>query len=327
MPKQENDPYLYPDTDVLINKFNITNAQALQDVEAVFFALQHHAPLPKGHFDYSHLKAIHHHYFKDIYDWAGKERTVDIAKENSYFAHVQYIEKEINKIFSQLKADHYLKDNNFTGFCKKLAYYFNEINACHPFREGNGRTLRTYCDLLAENAGYELDWGKISIDEYLKANILGFNGNYQAMEDIFLTIASPLQLNQTIENSLTLSSTVEKLMVSYIEKEIELSTLVKLGHGEVNQPTDSHQAHVKQLDKETRKLASSLLQHPEVKELLKATTHHRATLLKQGGFITIEDKMKNHQSTVDDWLAVTRYAQRKIVTLSNTLNKTKKQSR
>jgi cell filamentation protein len=186
------DPYLYPDVPVLKNKFNIKDEESLQKIEGLIFTLRYKDPLPKGELDYSHLKAIHFHFFHQVYEWAGQERTVDIAKGNSYFCHVQYITQELNKLFLKLKSDKYLNNLLPHDFCKKLSFYFNEINAAHPFREGNGRTLRAFCDLVAEQAGYHFDWHQVSSDEYIEASIAGFlHGDYNAMETIFKDIIEP----------------------------------------------------------------------------------------------------------------------------------------
>jgi cell filamentation protein len=184
------DPYVYPSTDILINKLDIHDAEKLKDAEALFYYVKSHQPLPQGEFDYTHLKAIHQHFFGDLYEWAGQERTIDIAKGDSYFAHQQYISQALNKLFAALKKDNHLSGLQQNEFCKKLSYYFNEINAAHPFREGNGRTQRAFCDLLAKQAGYYLDWKKVPIQEYIEASIAGFNGNYEAMENILKDITT-----------------------------------------------------------------------------------------------------------------------------------------
>jgi cell filamentation protein len=192
------DPYVYSGTDILINKFNIRDSENLKEAEFIAYARKQSLPFPAGKFDYSHLKEIHKHIFSDVYDWAGKERTVNIAKGNSFFCHSLFIEREIEKVFSKLKTDKYLHGLEHGDFCKKLSYYFNEINAVHPFREGNGRTLRYFCQELSRNAGYEIQFSKINITqslaekEYMDANIAGFNGEYQEMEKIFRKIAFPV---------------------------------------------------------------------------------------------------------------------------------------
>lgn len=184
------DPYVYENSNVLINKFNIQDASQLEEVEKSIFMYKFDHPLPEGNFDYNHLKAIHKHFFEGLYDWAGNERTVDISKGNSYFDSHEFIEKALEKIFTQLARVNYLKDFPFGHFTRKLSYYFNEINAAHPFREGNGRTLRAFCSLLSEQAGYHLQWENTDRQTYIQANIFGFEGQNEAMENIFQKICS-----------------------------------------------------------------------------------------------------------------------------------------
>jgi cell filamentation protein len=322
---KRNDPYVYPDSQVLINKYDIRDAEALQEVEGFLFALKSTEPLPAGHFDYEHLKAIHFHYFNEIYTWAAQERSVDIAKQNSYFAHIQYIAKELTKTFSQLKKENYLQDLTSNDFCSRLAHYFNDINAAHPFREGNGRTLRAFCDLLAEQAGYQLDWARVSIDEYTQANIHGFNGDYDAMKDIFLGIVSPIVLTKDIPitpNQFT--KAVQKNIMIYIEKQQELLyTIQQKNQHAINNPEISKSLNTKTqtLDRELRKLAVTLMQHNEIKKFIKDNAKIYSSIAKLGGFDIIHTRIKNNVASINDWLAVLRHAQNKILTLSNTINR------
>lgn len=189
------DPYVYPGTNTLINKFDIKDSNKLQELEAIFFLSKKSDPLPSGNFDFKHLKAIHNHYFGDVYSWAGKERTINIAKGDSHFAHTQYITSEITKLFTKLKNDNHLQNFPQNDFSEKLSYYFNEVNAIHPFREGNGRTQRAFFSALADKSGYYLDWTAIKQEKYIEANISGFiHGDYDAMTNIFKQIISPLKM-------------------------------------------------------------------------------------------------------------------------------------
>lgn len=194
------DPYLIPGTRTLINKFGIRDAEKLQDLEsAIYIRLNVAGLLPKGDLDYNHLKSIHQHLFGKLYDWAGQERTVDIIKGYSHFARKEFIAKESNKLFLKLKTDRYLQNLKHTDFCRKLSFYFNEINAAHPFREGNGRTLRAFFDVLSERAGCRLAWENLNPKEYIQANISGFNGDYAPLAKLFEQIAIPLVRSQEAE--------------------------------------------------------------------------------------------------------------------------------
>lgn len=182
------DPYLYPDTQILINKLNIRDDELLQQMEVNLVALRLKEDLPKGQFDYTHLKALHYHLFQDLYAWAGQERTIRMSKGTSQFAFPEYIQKELDKLFHQLKSDHYLRGLDPETFAKKAAEYFNEVNAAHPFREGNGRTNRIFFKQLAQEAGYEIAWYKTSSREFIDASIAGFQGDNQPMAAIFVKV-------------------------------------------------------------------------------------------------------------------------------------------
>lgn len=122
----------------------------------------------KGNFDYQHLKDIHNYIFKDVYTWAGKDR-FDIGlngvflKENQHFVPGSELAKYSNIIFNELKEQNFLKDcKDINSFAKGIANFMMEINALHPFREGNGRTQRIFLNQLAENADYKMDLNLIS---------------------------------------------------------------------------------------------------------------------------------------------------------------------
>ena len=79
--------------------------------------------------------------FNDVYEWAGKIRTEEIAKGNTNFAPTPYILDGMKEqIFDSLKKEKFLKGLNAEDISKRLAYYYSELNFAHPFREGNGRT-------------------------------------------------------------------------------------------------------------------------------------------------------------------------------------------
>jgi cell filamentation protein len=204
MPK-DKDPYLYAESDILINKFNIKDFHTLINIESRFFLKRHSQGIPDGKLDFDHLKKIHYHLFQDIYDWAGKERVVGITKGNSTFAHPQQISPYLNKVFLKLSEENHLKNINFTNFCERAAYYFGEINAVHPFREGNGRTQRLFLDKLAAQAGYKLSWNDVDYQQYTQASIDSFNGNHDLISEIFKKITNPILREQFLTT--TLSST------------------------------------------------------------------------------------------------------------------------
>lgn len=82
-------------------------------------------------------------------------------------------------------------------FAQRAAHYFAEINAAHPFLEGNGRTNRVFISQLANEAGYEIDWRSMSKEKYIEASINSFNGDNELLENLIETNSSFLKKAQS----------------------------------------------------------------------------------------------------------------------------------
>ncbi|MCD8373668.1 MAG: Fic family protein [Oscillospiraceae bacterium] len=179
--------YCYPNSDVLINKLGIRDRDKLHSFERRLTMLRLSELLDRpiiGKFDLEHLKRIHGYIFQDIYEWAGQLRTVDIAKDNM-FCNVKFIEPQAEVIFGNLRAENYLLGFDEDTFVKRLAYYFSEINALHPFREGNGRSQREFIRSLALHNGYIVSFAKTSAEDMISASKKSFLCNYEEMERLF----------------------------------------------------------------------------------------------------------------------------------------------
>ena len=188
------DIYCYPNTNVLINKFDIRNINDLTITEREITALKileaEKNPI-RGKFDLKHLQKIHEFIFGDIYEWAGKIREGDfLIKGESIFCRAMYIENLASDIHNKLSADNFLRGIAKDDFISKLAYYMGEINALHPFREGNGRTQRLYFKQLCKKAGYDLEFHKTKKDELVKADIAAFNCDYSLLIRILNNIVN-----------------------------------------------------------------------------------------------------------------------------------------
>jgi cell filamentation protein len=136
------DPYCYPGTAVLKNRANIRDQDELDAFEHEAMLQRAEEPYPAGRLSVSHFKAIHRHLFQDVYAWAGRFRTVRISKGGSMFCYPEHIGAEMHRLFYQLKQDHYLTGLGREEFARKGAHFLAEVNAIHPFREGNGRLPR-----------------------------------------------------------------------------------------------------------------------------------------------------------------------------------------
>ena len=113
--------------------------------------------LPSGQF--SSLQEIHRRLFEDIYDFAGKVRTVNLAKGNFRFAPVMYLEAALANIDK-------MSQSTFDEIIEKYV----EMNIAHPFREGNGRSTRIWLDqMLKAELSMVVDWSKVDKEDYLLA--------------------------------------------------------------------------------------------------------------------------------------------------------------
>ena len=183
------DPYCYPNSRTLKNKFDIRDYDELLEAERRLTKYRTRELFENpiiGSFDLLHLQKIHAYLFQDLYDWAGEIRTVDIAK-GDLFCRVFTIESEANRIFTELKNEKYLKNLSVTDFGKRLAYYFGEINALHPFREGNGRTQREFIRQLAFQNNYYLSYFGITSEEMIAASKDALKLNHKKMEELILS--------------------------------------------------------------------------------------------------------------------------------------------
>lgn len=172
--EKRNSNYCYPNSSILINKLNIHNQKELQIYEAKITAAKLLALRQKGiigKFDSKHLNSIHKYLFEDIYPFAGKYRNENIAKGVFRFADCEYIEQELNKLLNNLRAEQYLANLSKENLAERLAFYLSELNVLHPYREGNGRTIREFIRELALKNNYIFDLSKIHPSEFLEASV------------------------------------------------------------------------------------------------------------------------------------------------------------
>jgi cell filamentation protein len=176
----DNDPYLDPASGVLRNRLGIADEATLEQTEAAFVATRSYelsqTPL-KGRFDLVHLLAIHRYLFGDVYEWAGQLRNIDINKGGNRFAHHAHIDSAATAVFMQLAKEEHLAGLGQAAFSDRAAYYLGELNALHPFREGNGRAQREFISHLAHANGYYIAWENVRHADMLAAAIESFNGD------------------------------------------------------------------------------------------------------------------------------------------------------
>ena len=146
----------------------------------------------KGKFDYNHLCRIHHYIFQDLYDWAGKTRVVNIAK-TSLFCLVQFIPGYAESIFPAYCSGCITAKDHPEEFIRIFTEHYANLNALHPFREGNGRSQREYCRELCLECGYSFDLRHTYQEEMLSASIESLDkGSNAGLEAIFQKCITPL---------------------------------------------------------------------------------------------------------------------------------------
>ena len=175
--------YCYPDSNVLKNKLNIRDNKLLKTAEEEITLIKQMELLKnpiKGNFSQAHLMNIHKFIFEDIYSFAGKIRREQISKADTMFYPPNLIDRELDKVFAKIKEKNMLRETDEEKVFDNLAYVMGELNIIHPFREGNGRSIREFIRLMAKRMGYDLNWGNVDKEELLEASILSVD-NYKVL--------------------------------------------------------------------------------------------------------------------------------------------------
>lgn len=150
---------------MLKNKLGITNPALLASVEEKISKIKAVQLFEQGYLDtlkpgtFNTLAFIHKYLFADIYEFTGQIRDVNLAKGNFRFASAMYLPEALKKIEAMPQ----------TTFAEIVGKYV-EINIAHPFREGNGRSMQIWLDLMLKvEIGKVADWSKVDKEDYLLA--------------------------------------------------------------------------------------------------------------------------------------------------------------
>ena len=182
------------EADILKNKLGIKDPKELEDLETLLLtdAYEHFLQLLGENnlkLNLDLLFELHNYFLGTLYTWAGKIRTVNISKGDAFFAPAQNIESALQQFKSEFEKNKPTAKDSKEEIAKKLALIHCELNVIHPFREGNGRTLRLFLDLLTLNVDYEgVDFKKIPNEEFIDACKYGMLQNYEPMENIYMRL-------------------------------------------------------------------------------------------------------------------------------------------
>lgn len=176
------DPYCYPGTTVLKNRMNLREQDKLDAFELEMANARANEPFPAGRAGYSHYRAFHRHLFQDVYTWAGRVRSVRISKGGSAFCYPEHIDGQMKALFAKLRHDRLLSGLSKDEFASSGAHFLAELNAIHPFREGNGRTQLAFFTFLSEEAGHPLRLARLDPHDFMAAMIASFSGDETPLE-------------------------------------------------------------------------------------------------------------------------------------------------
>jgi len=177
------DPYIDLETGVLRNRLGITDAAELAQAESELTSYRlielRRAGLPGRH-DLAHLQAFHRYIFGDLYDWAGELRSVSIGK-GDLFCLPQHLGSFAEDVFGKLAQAGHLRDLERAAFVDGLTALLADVNALHPFREGNGRTQRAFLAQLARDAGHPIHWAGMDPTVNAAASQAAHRGNNEPL--------------------------------------------------------------------------------------------------------------------------------------------------
>ncbi|MFA4891577.1 MAG: Fic family protein [Candidatus Gracilibacteria bacterium] len=175
---------------VLKNKLGVSDKERLENIETLLLNDSYGCfteLLRKGKikFDVKLIFDIHKYFLSSLYFWAGKIRTVEISKNNILFCASSQISKELDAFDKILAKNIPTITDRREIVSSKLAIIHCEFNAIHPFREGNGRAIRLFLDLLALSVGFDvINYDANSKKDYIKACVWGMSSDYSKMKNI-----------------------------------------------------------------------------------------------------------------------------------------------
>lgn len=202
------DIYLYEGTDVLKNLLNIRDREKLEEAESgyVTYRLKEIAADPlSGEYNYIHLLKMHEYIFQDMYEWAGQQRKLNIYKEEHIlgglsvdYSDVFDIPKDAESILSEMRAKKWNSMDLHTAaveFSDSLA----KLWRVHPFREGNTRTVITFCCQYADEIGLTPNRDLFENNaQYVRTALVAYNAIFDDLGDI----SKPEYLLKIVEDAI-----------------------------------------------------------------------------------------------------------------------------
>jgi len=201
---------------VRLNKLGITDKDQLAQAETEsslprLTQLNREGGIQGGQYDQAHLKQVHERLFSGVYQWAGetradrefqghKDTNVTGFKETMTYAPHKEIPERLDAIGAQLNKENNLKGLEPDKFAERAAYYLDQYNHAHSFRDGNGRTMQATFTQLGKEAGYDVDFNRASPEILNRSRDLAIvrqhppaeaGKNLQPLKEMFKQVITP----------------------------------------------------------------------------------------------------------------------------------------
>ena len=218
------DPYLYPDSEVLKNIFDVTDDKTLRGLEADYVVLRLSeiaADEPINIFNFDSLCGLHYRIFQDIFGWAGKPRIINIEKAETAlngisveYSDVFDIERDAQSVLHDMNEFQW-EQASFEAKVTTFSDYMAKLWKVHPFREGNTRTVVTFCAMFIEAQGIYVDSELFKDNaEYMRDALVAANAIFSDLGDR----RRPEYLYRIVEDALERGNQIKEDVSGRIKK-------------------------------------------------------------------------------------------------------------
>lgn len=218
------DPYLYPDSEVLKNLSNIHDMDMLKNMEADYTSFRLSEVVmddTERQYNFEALCNMHYHIFQDVYEWAGKTRVINIEKAEIVLGEisVEYsdcfdIVKDAEQVLNEMN-NYDWQNASFENVVRKFSDYMAKLWRVHPYREGNTRTIVTFCCMFIESQGIYIESNLFKDNaSYTRSALVAANAVFHDLGDL----RKPEYLYQIVQDALEQGEEMRKRVEDCIRR-------------------------------------------------------------------------------------------------------------
>lgn len=226
----EHDPYLYPGSDVLMNRAAHRDPAAARQFTVMRMAFRG-LSLPDVPPSPSTLGALHHHLFQDVYDWAGAYRTVPMSRDGARLTEPSHIAEAVRTRFDHLNGLSSLSGLSADRFARGAAEHVAALEAIHPFRAGSDEVLKLHLEQLARGAGHGLDLSRLNTDLWNRGSANAVHNDERLLTHAIASMMTP-QRDVGIDTAIAEVKDLRDAARDEIHEQMDaIQNLVRTGHG------------------------------------------------------------------------------------------------